>query len=38
MFDAPYKAKTTFNENGVCGACDWNREKNKIDWSEMERS
>ena len=28
------RPRQTFNENGVCGACDWNKEKkNKIDWN-----
>ena len=26
-----------FNQDGVCGACLWEEEKKKIDWSERER-
>ena len=25
-----------FDENGVCGACLWHQEKNKINWSARE--
>ena len=30
------RPKIYFNEDGVCGACLWYEEKNKIDWKERE--
>ena len=26
-----------FDENGICGACLWHEEKNRINWSEREQ-
>ena len=31
------KPTIDFDKNGVCSACNYNNEKNKIDWSKREK-
>ena len=35
MLNASQRPRQTFNEEGVCGACEWNDlKKTKVDWKK----
>ena len=31
------RPRVTFNEKGICSACQWAEEKKKINWNEREK-